>query len=132
MRLLHRRIPAWALLSAVITAGCGPFHRGAQPEPEILFHNQSIDQADVYALGAGTDPIRIGTVFGQKTDRLKVPLSAVGAGDRVNIVARVFPSSRVVASGPFDLPPGGMMDITLPSGEDMLAVLPARTQIEKQ
>ena len=130
MRSLLRRIPAWALLSAVTVTGCGPFHRGGQPEPEILFHNQSIDQADVYAMGPGGDPIRIGTVFGQKTDRLKVP--DLGASDRVNIIARVFPSSRVIASGPFTLLPGGVMDVTLPSEENMLAVLPARTQIEKQ
>lgn len=130
MRSLLRRIPAWALLTTVTLAGCGPFHRGAQPEPEILFHNQSIDQADVYAMGSGGDPIRIGTVYGQKTDRLKVP--DLGASDRVNIIARVFPSSRVVASGPFTLLPGGVMDVTLPQEENMLAVLPARTQIEKQ
>ena len=130
MRALLRRIPAWALLSALPIAGCGPFHRGAQPEPEILFHNQSIDQADVYAMGPGGDPIRIGTVDGQKTNRLIVP--DVGASDRVNIIARVFPSSRIVASGPFTLVPGGVMDVTLPQTENMLAVLPARTQIGKQ
>lgn len=130
MRALLRRIPALALLSAATLVGCGPFHRGSQPEPEILFHNQSIDEADVYAMGPGGDPIRIGTVYGQKTDRLKVP--DVGASDRVNIIARVFPSSRVVASGPITLFPGGVMDVTLPQEENMLAVLPARTQIEKQ
>jgi len=131
MRSFLRRAPAWALLSAVTLAGCGPFHRGAQPDTEILFHNQSIDQADVYAMGPGGDPIRIGTVYGQKTDRLKVPLSA-SSTDRVNIIARVFPSSRIVASGPFTLLQGGVMDVTLPSEENMLAVLPARTQIGKQ
>ena len=131
MRSLLRRIPAWALLSSAVTlAGCGPFHRGAQPQTEILFHNQSIDQADVYAMGPGGDPIRIGTVFGQKTDRLKVP--DISASDRVNIIVRVFPTSRIVASGPFTLLPGGVMDVTLPSEENMLAVLPARTQIGKQ
>lgn len=113
-------------------AGCGPFHRGGQPEPEILFHNQSIDQADVYAIGPGGDPIRIGTVMGEKTDRLKVPLSVSGASDRVNIIARVFPSSRIVVSGPFTLAPGGLMSVTMTSSENMLAVLPDRTQIEKQ
>jgi hypothetical protein len=132
MRSVLHRIPAWALVSAVTLAGCGPFHRGGQPEPEILFHNQSIDQADVYAMGPGGDPVRIGTVLGEKTNRLKVPLSIAGASDRVNIIARVFPSSRVVASGPFTLNPGGVMDVTMPSEENMLAVLPARTQAEKQ
>ena len=130
MRSPIRRIPAWALLSAVTVAGCGPFHRGAQMEPEILFHNQSIDEAAVYAMGPGGDPIRIGTVEGQKTDRLKVP--EISASDRVNIIVRVFPSSRVVASGPFTLEPGGVMDITLPQEENMLSILPARTQIGKQ
>jgi hypothetical protein len=113
-------------------AACGPFHRGGQPTPEILFHNQSIDQADVYALGPGGDPIRIGTVMGQKTERLQVPLSVSGASDRVNIIARLFPTSRVIASGPFTLIPGGLMDVTLPSDENMLGVVPNRTQIGKQ
>ena len=130
MRSPLRRIPAWALLSAVTIAGCGPFHRGAQPDTEIIFHNQSIDQADVYAMGPGGDPIRIGTVDGQKTGRLRVP--DISASDRVNIIVRVFPSSRIVASGAFTLFPGGVMDVTLPSEENMLAVLPARTQIGKQ
>ncbi|HEY2852981.1 MAG TPA: hypothetical protein VGJ18_09065 [Gemmatimonadaceae bacterium] len=130
MRSPLRRIPAWAVLSAAMIAACGPFHRGAQQESEILFHNQSIDEADVYAMGPGGDPIRIGTVDGQKTGRLRVPL--ISASDRVNIIARVFPSSRIIASGAFTLLPGGVMDITLPSEENMLAVLPARTQIGKQ
>jgi hypothetical protein len=126
-------MPAWALLSAATTlAGCGPFHRGAQPDSEILFRNQSIDQADVYAVGPGGDPVRIGTVFGQKSDRLKVPFAIAGASDRVNIIVRVFPSSRIVASGPFTLIPGGIMDVTLPTEENMLAVLPNRTQTAKQ
>lgn len=132
MRVPLRRIPAWALVSAATLAGCGPFHRGGQPEPEILFHNQSIDQADVYAIGPGGDPVRIGTVMGEKSDRLKVPLSIIGGSDRVNVLARVFPSSRIVVSGPFTLDPGRLMSVTMPSDENMLAVLPDRTQIEKQ
>lgn len=127
-----RRIPVWVLVSAVTVAACGPFHRGGTPSSEILFHNQSIDQADVYALPPGGDPVRIGTVMGEKTNRLTVPFSVSGAADRVNIIARVFPSSRIVASGPFTLPPGGMMDVTLAADENLLSVLPARTQIEKQ
>ena len=131
MRSPLRRIPAWALLSAVTMAGCGPFHRGGQSDSEILFRNQSIDQADVYAMGPGGDPIRIGTVLGQKSSRLTVPQAVAGGSDRVNIIVRVFPSSRIVASGPFTLIPGGIMDVTLPSDENMLGVLPSRTQVGK-
>ena len=131
MRSPIRRIPAWALVSAVAVAGCGPFHHGGQPTPEIVFHNQSIDQVAVYALGPGGDPIRIGTVDGQKTDRLQVPLSITGGSDRVNIIARVFPSWRIVASGPFTLTSARLMQVTLPSVENMLALLPARTQASR-
>lgn len=127
MRTPVRRLPAWALVSAIAMAGCGPFHHGGQPPAEIVFHNQSIDQADVYALGPGSDPIRIGTVYGQKTQRLTVPFT-ISSTDRVNIITRVFPSSRIVASGPFTLNPGGVMDVTLASDENMLSVLPDRTQ----
>jgi len=73
MRSLLHRLPAFAVISAITLAGCGPFHRGAQPDTEILFHNQSIDQADVYAMGPGGDPIRVGTVDGQRTAKLRVP-----------------------------------------------------------
>ena len=127
-----RRLPAWAIASAMAMtiAGCGPFHRGGQQPAEIVFHNQSIDQADVYAMGPGTDPVRIGTVYGEKTERLTVPFT-VSATDRVNIITRVFPSSRIVASGPFTLNPGGVMDVTLASAENMLSVLPDRMQAAK-
>ena len=59
-------------------------------------------------------------------------LDGSGGSERVNIIARVFPSSRIVASGPFTLIPGGIMDVTLPADENMLGVVPARTQIGKQ
>jgi hypothetical protein len=127
MRSVLRGALAWAAL-AIGAAGCGPFHRGAQPDAVIVFHNQSNDQADVYALSAGGEPIRIGTVFAQRSEALKVPASATGAADRVNIIARIFASSHVVASGPFSLGPGDSMDVTLPPEENMLAVLPTRGQ----
>jgi hypothetical protein len=70
--------------------------------------------------------------MGQKTERMPIPLSVSGGSDRVNIIVRVFPTSRVVASGPFTIFPGGVMDVTLPSDENMLGVVPNRTQIGKQ
>lgn len=127
MRSTLRRTLAGAVLAVTATA-CGPFHRGGQEDAVVVFHNQSIDQADVYAIGAGGQPIRVGTVFGNKTETLRIPSDIIAAANRVNIVVRVFPSSRIVASGPFALGPGDSMDVTLPSEENQIAVLPSRGQ----
>ena len=128
MRPLLRRTMAWAVVSSIALTGCGPFHRGSEPESVVVFHNQSGDQADVYAIGSGGQPIRVGTVFSQRTEALKIPLSVTGGADRINIVARIFASGKIVASGPFSIGPGDSMDVTLVPEANMLAVLPSRDQ----
>ena len=126
MRLQARRALLGA--AALVAFGCGPFHRGSQPDAVVVFHNQGTDQADVYALGQGGDPIRIGTVFAGRTETLRIPPSVTGGVNRVNVIARIFGTGRVVASGAFTLAPGESMDVTLTSDEKMLAVLPTRGQ----
>lgn len=117
-----------AILASIVTLAiaCGPFHRGGPPEPVVVFRNESPDQADVYALGPGGEPTRIGTVLANRSDTLRVPLSVIGGANRVNIIARIFPSSRVVLSGPFSVSPGDTMTVTLGADEKLLSVLPAR------
>ena len=127
MRMEIRRAVV-AAAAALALAGCGPFHRGSQPESMVVFRNQSPDQADVYAIGSGGNPIRIGTVFSGRTETLRVPSSITGASSRVNIVARIFASGRLVVTGPFTLMPGDSMDVTLTSDEKILSVLPSRSQ----
>ena len=127
MRVQMRRA-AVAVAAALALAGCGPFHRGNQPESVIVFRNQSPDQADVYAIGSGGDPIRIGTVFSGRTETLRVPSSVTGASSRVNVVARIFASGRIVVTGPFTLMPGDSMDVTLTGDEKILSVLPSHSQ----
>lgn len=114
--------------AAMALTSCGPFHRGSQPESVVVFRNQSPDQADVYAIGAGGDPIRIGTVYAGRTETLRVPSSITGASSRVNVVARIFPTGRVVVTGPFTLMPGDSMDVTLTGDQKILSVLPSRSQ----
>lgn len=127
MRIELRR----ALIAVAATfalTGCGPFHRGSQPASVIVFRNQSLDQADVYAIGSGGNPTRIGTVFAGRTETLNVPASITGGGGRVNVVARIFASGLLVVTGPFTLLPGDSMDVTLTSDEKILSVLPSRGQ----
>lgn len=126
MRKEVRRGLALAV-ALVVSGACGPFHRSPELDSVVIFHNQSVDQADVYALGPGGDPTRIGTVFAGKTETLRVNQSIIGAANRVNVIARIFPSGRVVSSGPFTLGPGDSMDVTLSSDERLLSVLPSTT-----
>jgi hypothetical protein len=124
MRIAVRHIIVLAGI-VFLTTACGPFHRGAEPEAAIVFHNQSTDQADVYAMGQGGDPMRIGTVFAGKTETLRVPSAIIGGANRVNVIARIFAVGRVVRSGAFSLAPGDSMDVTLSSDEKILSVLPS-------
>jgi hypothetical protein len=127
MRIELRRALV-VVTAAFALTGCGPFHRGSQPESVVVFRNQSPDQADVYAVGSGGDPIRIGTVFAGRTETLRVPTSVTGASSRVNVIARIFASGSLVVTGPFTLMPGDSMDVTLTSDEKILSVLPSRGQ----
>jgi hypothetical protein len=122
--MLHhlRRITIFAALAI---AACGPFHRAGPPDPIVVFNNQSVDQADVYAVGTGGDPVRIGTVFGGRRDSLHVRMSAVGGSGSVNIIARIFASSRAPRTGSFALSPGEIVEVTLSPDGKILSVLPA-------
>lgn len=113
-----------SLSAALLLTACTPLRHGGPPDAAIVFHNDSADQADVYALGSGGDPIRIGTVFAGRTEVLRVPSTATGASYRVNVVARIFGTGRVVATGPFTLESGQTMEVRLTSDEKFLAVLP--------
>jgi hypothetical protein len=68
--------------AALAAAACGPFHKGQGPPPAyLIFTNESLDQADVYAVLSGNQPIRIGTVAAGRTDTLTVPPEVVTRGD---------------------------------------------------
>ena len=125
MRYDLRRVVVLVAVGASVAA-CGPFHHGGVPDAVVTFRNLSTDQADVYAIGSGGEPIRIGTVFAGRTENLKVPQGVVGGAERVNIIARIFATPRTVASGPFSLAPGDTMAVTLSSDEKMLSVLPPK------
>ena len=119
--------PIGMLTAALSLAACGAFRHGSSPPVAIVvFHNQSADQADVYAVGPGGDPTRIGTVYAGRTESLRIPQSITGGTNRVNVIARIFATSRVVTTGPFTVAPGESMDVTLTSDEKVLAVLPSR------
>jgi hypothetical protein len=131
MRLLKTaRLVALASLLA-LPAACGPFRRGETGEAagqlaaRIYFNNESLDQAAVYAVGPGSDQVRIGTVMAGRTDTLVVPSSLVGSTS-LRIYARPLGRSIMPSSGTVTLQPGEALSITLPSDQRTLVVLPPR------
>jgi len=113
--------------AALGAAACGPFHKGSGLPPAYLFFtNESLDQADVYAVVSGNQPIRIGTVSAGRTDTLTVPSDISGRGENVNVVARLLARSAVPSSGPIPIHPGDRLTVRLPLDQKMLVVLPGQ------
>ena len=109
-----------------VTAACGPLrNRPAQEQAILSFTNESVDQADVYAV-VGTQAIRIGTVLAGRTERLVVPPDIAFRGSNVNVVARLLAQSNRPQTGPITLRPGERLEIRLPMDQRALVVLPVR------
>jgi len=122
-----RLISVAILAGALGTAACGPYHSGnasTEGRSLVIFANQSMDQADVYAVIPGGEGRRIGTVMAQHTDTLTVPASMTSRSGGLNIVARIFASNRVLQSGPISLSSGDAVRVEMPATELTLAVLP--------
>ena len=125
----HRRaLVCYAILA--VTAACARPRRtdaSAKAEPIIVvFHNESLDQADVFAVrpgGAGS--VRLGTVVAGGTETLRIPTGMLPTGAGVEFVARLRARARTLHSGPVTVSAGDRLTITLPMTENSLAVLPA-------
>ena len=112
-------------LALGVTAACGPLRNRATPQERavISFTNESLDQADVYAVTA-TQAIRIGTVLAGRTEELVVPADIAFRGQNMNVVARLLAQSYRPSSGPISLSPGQRITVRLPMDQRMLVVLP--------
>lgn len=125
--MIHLRHLALALAVAgpVSTASCGRFIHNGEPVAQVVFANESLDQADVYAVLNGGQSQRIGTVFAGRTETLDIPRNITSAGGTVSIVARLLAHTYAPSTGPLTLNPGDRIRITLPSNGRSLSVLPA-------
>jgi hypothetical protein len=117
-----RRLARATVLVGV--AACSPL-KHAPPRAHLVFRNESLDQADVYAVISGAQTIRIGTVFPGHTDTLTVPDAALGRGNVV-VVARLLARRVAPQSGPIPIRAGELLEVTLPMDAKLLSVLPAR------
>ena len=123
---LLQKLTVVALAGAVAaTAACGSARHGPARAPALLyFTNESLDQADVYAIATGGHSVRIGTVMAGRTDTLTVPSDVAGHGENVNVVARLLARNVAPSSGPIPIHAGDHLQVRLPVDQKLLVVLP--------
>jgi hypothetical protein len=124
-----RTLSAIALGAATILGiqACSPLRHGgtgANAPAIVYFTNESADQADVYAVVSGSQPVRIGTVFSNRTDTLRVPGDIAARGSNVSVVARLLARNNVPSTGPLAIHPGDKLSVRLPADQRQLVVLP--------
>jgi len=98
------------------------------PAPVIVFDNQSLYQANVYAVTSSGSQQRIGTVQGGRREALRIPSSALGGDRNISIAARLIARNRTPTSGRFGLFPGDTVQVVLTSDARTLSVLPVPRQ----
>lgn len=118
------RLTLGALILGAVTA-CGPFRRGAGPEPAtLIFTNGSLDQATVYLVGPGLDFTRLGTVFPGRTDTLTVS-AALATRGTLNVVARLLATSGLPQTGPVTIRSGEEYEVRLLPTSSLMSFLPS-------
>ena len=122
------RLRSLAAVAAALLTACGPKGRGGPASvATVVFTNDSVDRAEVYAVSSSGGQFRIGTVEAGRTDNLRVPVTAIGAGGTVNVVARITARPRnTPSSGPFQLAAGDRVAVRLSPDLRVLTVLPLR------
>jgi hypothetical protein len=127
--LVARRAMLGASLLAAANA-CSRLRHG-QDEPtepvepaQIVFVNESLEQADVFASAQGGETVRIGTIQAGRTETLTVPQQFVSRGT-VIIVVRLLARSGTIRTGPISISPGDRYQVRLPVNGNVLSVLPA-------
>jgi len=125
----RRRFVAHAILLAAVACG-GARRQPASTESatpaEVIFTNNSLNQAEVFVLNRSGARARIGTVFAGRTETLRIPVGTLGADYSASIVARIRATNRTPSSGLITIGPGERVSVTLPNDERMLVTLPVR------
>jgi hypothetical protein len=124
----HRIIVGSLILSATVSCGRARTNDTAPDTGPIVivFHNESLDQADVFAVRQASGALRLGTVMAGHTDTLTIQRGTIPPGATVDFVARLLSRSRTPHSGPVAVQPGQRLSVTLPTTENILAVLPGQ------
>ena len=91
----------------------------------IIFSNESLNQADLFAVMPGIQARKLGTVMAGRTEELIVPADIVRRSSNLNFVARLLSRSNTPGSGPVPLRAGDRLQVRLPMDAKTLFVAPA-------
>jgi hypothetical protein len=122
-RLAYRLALAGAL--TVVACGRNTAYGPADSAPDpalIIFTNESLLHADLFAVVSGVQSRRLGTVFPGQTESLTLPGDLTLRGN-LSLVARLL-GGELVGSGTLGLRPGDTVRVVLPLERRLLSVLP--------
>jgi hypothetical protein len=113
------------VLAALAASACGPFHMGSRERATLIFSNESVDQADVFATIGSSQTVRVATVFALRTDTIQVPTSVTDqAGGQTSFIVRQLGRSIRPSTGPITLRSTDVVRVRLPSDGRTLFVTP--------
>ena len=124
------RITSFSFVAGLALGGAC---HGGKPRPAadpdavatVLFTNESLDQADVFAVPGGGTRVRLGAVLPGRTETFTLDRSALGGTGSLVIVARLLARSNMPDTGPLTLIGGQRIAVRLSSDARTLSVLPA-------
>ena len=126
----HRRFDGRLLLGIALLLGavaCSRLPHAGEDDSEgpayLVFVNQSLEQADVFAVGQAGDATRIGTVQPGRTETIRIPDRLSGRGP-INIIARLLGRPGTLQSGAVSFNAGDRMQATVSIDGRSLVLLP--------
>lgn len=116
MTTFFRAVACVVLVALLGACGSGRGRSGPAPPSEtttLRLENQSWSQMTIYVV-AGGQRIRLGSVEGNSTGRLRIPGSVVGMGRELSFMADPLGSSNVARSFSIYVRPGEEVSLTIP------------------
>ena len=125
---VHRRFapPLFVAISMMlaITTSCRSAQRADDPTigATLVFVNQSLENAEVYAVTRGASQVRLGMVMQGERQTFEIPARLLRQGANLTIVARTSARARSISSGPVTATSGEAVHVTLPLGATHLII----------
>jgi hypothetical protein len=122
--------PLLLAAALVLPAACSRNHPGEGEDinngpATVVFSNESLQQADLFAVLPGNQTRKLGTVMAGRTEELTVPADIVRRSGNLNLVVRMLARSNTPGSGPVALHAGDRLSVRLPIDGKSLFVAPA-------
>jgi hypothetical protein len=122
--------PLLLAATLLLPAACSRNRAGQTNEADngpatVVFSNESLNQADLFAVLPGIGSRKLGTVQAGRTEELTVPADIVRRSGSLNLVARMLARTDTPGSGPIALHPGDRIQVRLPIDGKTLFVAPA-------